>query len=139
LIEGISRRELLFICGFLVRLFQKFLNQSLVETLREEIGLAFKFPFKDILPDLNISIEGSLDYICFFNFGVSIEDGSRFLLLLILIDDALTGGVKLLHVFAEHGEAVEDDAGVLVLGVIDEGEDEVDALAHAGDQLPTGL
>lgn len=28
---------------------------------------------------------------------------------------------------------------MLVLRVVDEGEDEVDALAHAGDELPTGL
>ena len=70
---------------------------------------------------------------------MAIEDAAWFLLFFELVYDTLASSVEFFDVLAEHGEAIKDDTWMLVLCIVDEGKDEIDALAHAGDQLPTSL
>jgi hypothetical protein len=70
---------------------------------------------------------------------VAIEDTARFFLFFVFVDDSLAASVELLHILVEDWKIVEDDSGVLVLSVVDEGENEEDALSHAWNQFPCGF
>lgn len=88
---------------------------------------------------MDITIESCFNNICLFDLRMTIEDTAWFLLLLKLVDDSFTTSIKFLHILAQYWQAVKDDSGMLIFCIVDEREDEVDALAHTGDEFPSSL
>lgn len=62
---------------------------------------ALQLALVDLLPDLDVGIEGGLDYICLFYLSMPVKDASWFLFFFELVDDSLAAGVELLDVLVE--------------------------------------
>lgn len=62
---------------------------------------ALQLSLVDLLPNLDVSVEGGLDYICFLDLSMPVKDASWFLFLFELVDDSFAAGVKFLDVLCE--------------------------------------